>query len=100
MRTKKLEKMVILENTSKMDKKLDKIEKDIIKIYKQIIALNKNLTKLTNKVDTTLKIVKSFDIVLTEYVEEELSDEPEDEGWNPYEVDPEDYSGYDGDTEE
>jgi hypothetical protein len=92
--------MVISENTSKTDKKIDKIEKDIIKLYKQVILLNKNLIKLTRKVDSTLEIVKSFNIVLTEYVEEELSDEPEDSEWNPYEVDPEDYSGYDGDEED
>ena len=90
--------MATSKNIHTNDKHLVKIEKDIIKLYKQIIALNKNLSRLTQKVDTTLDIVKSFDIVLTEYVEEELDDEPED--WNPYEVDPEDYSGYDGDVEE
>ena len=53
---------------------------------------------MTSELFSRKNIVKSFDIVLTEYVEEELDDEPED--WNPYEVDPEDYSGYDGDVEE
>ena len=43
-----------------LDNYFDNCEKDIIKLYKQIIALNKNLSRLTQKVDTTLDIVKSF----------------------------------------
>ena len=77
-----------------MDKELSKIQKDITKLYKQILALNKNVSDLNSKVENTLNIVKSFDIVLTEYFEEEISDEKEDE-WNPYEVDPGDFEDLD-----
>ena len=67
-----------------MDRDIQKLQKDIVKIYKQIISLTKNIKKLEHKIDSTLEIVKSFDIVLTQYVDEEIEDEPE-ENWNPYE---------------
>tara|TARA_R100000278_G_scaffold93193_1_gene71153 strand:+ start:2771 stop:3055 length:285 start_codon:yes stop_codon:yes gene_type:complete len=85
-----------------MDKELDKLhkemvdlKKDLSKVYtrisKQVTELGRNLKKNQIKIDEVLDRVRSFDIVLTEYVDGDVEEEEDSEDWNPYEIDPEDY---------
>ena len=85
-----------------MDKELDKLhkemvdlKKDLSKVYtrisKQVTELGRNLKKNQIKIDEVLDRVRSFDIVLTEYVDGDVEEEEDSEDWNPYEIAPEDY---------
>ena len=55
------------------------------------VKLGRNLKKNQIKIDEVLDRVRSFDIVLTEYVDGDVEEEEDSEDWNPYEIDPEDY---------